>query len=109
MSLFAPPVPAQTPAGLRLLASILSNPIEMSAEMARTTLDVLTRTILPDTLEEDPADAAISIRHFVDGAGAVSLVDLLALPAWIPGLRRLRAFRATRAVAARSRRIVARR
>ena len=52
--------------------------------MARTTLDVLARTILPDIMEDDLADIAVSIRKFADGAGAVSLVDLLKLPAWIP-------------------------
>jgi cytochrome P450 len=100
---------AAAAAATRLAGIVGASSVDISAEMARTTLDVLTRTILPDTLEEDPADAAVNIRHFVDGAGAVSLVDLLALPAWIPGLRRLRALRATRAVAARSRRIVSRR
>ena len=77
--------------------------------MARATLDVLARTILPDIMEEDFADVAVSIRNFADGAGAVSLLDLLALPAWISGFRRLRAFRATWSVAKRARKIVANR
>jgi cytochrome P450 len=100
---------AAAAATARLAGKVGASPVDIAAEMAHTTLDVLTRTILPDTLEEPLADASVSIRDFADGAGAVSLVDLLELPAWIPGLRRLRAFRATRAVAARSRRIVARR
>ena len=93
------------------LASVAdsSRAADVSFEMARATLDVLARTILPDIMEEDFADVAVSIRNFADGAGAVSLLDLLALPAWIPGFRRLRAFRATWSVAKRARKIVANR
>jgi cytochrome P450 len=84
-----------------------STATDVSVEMARATLDVLARTILPDIMEDDFAEVAVSIRKFADGAGAVSLVDLLALPAWIPGFRRLRAFRAIRSVTKRARKIVA--
>ena len=107
---FAPGMAAAAAAAAaRLTGKVGAPSVDISTEMAHTTLDVLTRTILPDTLEENCADASVSIRNFADGAGAVSLVDLLGLPVSIPGLRRLRAFRATRAVAARARRIVARR
>ena len=84
-----------------------SKAADVSLEMARATLDVLARTILPDIMEDDFADIAVSIRKFADGAGAVSLVDLLELPAWVPGFRRLRAFRAIRSVTKRARKIVA--
>jgi cytochrome P450 len=80
---------------------------DISAEMARTTVDVIVRTLLPDAADEDPADVAASIRRFADGAGAVSLPDLLGLPPAIPGLRRLRAAPATRVVRQRAHRIVA--
>jgi cytochrome P450 len=102
-------VAAADAATARLAGVADSSSTDISAEMARTTAEVLARTILPDAMGEDPADVAARVRDFADGAGAVSLVDLLGLPAWIPGLRRLCAFRATRAVAERARRIVARR
>jgi cytochrome P450 len=86
-----------------------SKAADVLLEMARATLDVLARTILPDILQENFTDVAVSIRDYADGAGAVSLLDLLALPPWIPGIRRLRAFRAIRSVAKRSRKIVANR
>jgi cytochrome P450 len=86
-----------------------SRAADVSLEMARATLDVLARTILPDIREDDFTDVAVSIRDYADGAGAVSLLDLLGLPPWIPGFRRLRAFRAIRSVVKRSRKIVANR
>lgn len=98
-------IAAATEASTRLAAA--SSSVDISAEMARTTVDVLARTILPDAMGDDPADVAASVRKFADGAGAVSMADLLGLPSWIPGLRRIRAFRATRAVAERARRLVA--
>jgi cytochrome P450 len=100
---------AAVAATARLAGTAKGASADIAAEMAHTTLDVVARTILPDALAEDLADASTSIRRFADGAGAVSLVDLLKLPIWIPGLRRLRAFRSTRAVTERARRIVARR
>lgn len=107
---YAPAMAAVAAAATARLTELAgSSSADISAEMAHTTLDVLARTILADTMEEDAGDVAVSIRKFADGAGAVSLADLLGLPAWIPGLRRLCAFRASRVVAARSRRIVARR
>jgi cytochrome P450 len=99
---------AAAAAAARLSAMAGTEPADISAEMAHTAVDVVTRTILPDAIEEDPAAVAASIRKFADDAGAVSLVDLLGLPAWIPGLRWLRALRATRGVSARAHRIVLR-
>src|SRR5262249_35198070 len=84
-------------------------PVEIAAEMARPAVDVIIATIVPDAADEDRAELAADVRQFADGAGAISLPDLLGLPAAIPGLRRLRALRATRAVRARARRIVTRR
>jgi cytochrome P450 len=102
-------IAAAAAASARLAGLAASSSADISAEMARATVDVLARTILLDAREDDPADVAASVRRFADGAGAVSMADLLGLPSWIPGLRRLRAFRATRAVAERARRLVARR
>jgi cytochrome P450 len=83
------------------------SPIDVSAEMARTTVDVLMRTILPGASGEDPADIAASVRNIVDSTGAVSLADLLNLPVWVPTFRSLRALRAERSAAERACRIVA--
>src|SRR5882724_1547834 len=48
-------VGAAAAATARLAGMVNSSSADISAEMAHTTLDVLTRTILPDTVEEDPA------------------------------------------------------
>ena len=101
-------VAAAATATARLSATADQSAADISAAMSRATLDVLNRTILSNAIEaEDLADVASSIRRYADGAGAVSMADLLGLPAWIPGLRRIGSFRAMRSVASRARGIVA--
>ena len=79
--------------------------IDLGREMAALTVDVLGRTIFTNGLGESPAAIAGSVRQFADTNGPVELGDLLGLPAWVPGVRRIFGWRATRLVQQRARRI----
>lgn len=81
--------------------------IDLGREMSALTVDVLGRTIFPYGLGESPAAIANSVRQFADTNGPVELGDFLALPPWIPGVRRILGWRATASVRQRARRIIA--
>ena len=81
--------------------------IDLGRAMAALTVDVLGRTIFTHGLGESPAAIADNVRQFADTNGPVELGDLLALPPWMPGARRILGWRATALVRQRARRIVA--
>lgn len=81
--------------------------IDLGREMAALTVDVIGRTIFTNGLGESPASIADNIRRFADANGPVELGDFLALPSWIPGMRRILGWRATALVRQRARRLIA--
>lgn len=81
--------------------------LDMGREMAALTVEVLGSTIFRPGLGEPPAAIAASVRHFTDVNGPVELGDLLGLPQWLPGARRLLNWRATARVRQRARRMIA--
>jgi cytochrome P450 len=80
---------------------------DLGHEMSTLTVDVIGRTLFCGKLGESPASIADNIRRFSDANGPVEVGDLLGLPPWIPGLRRLWGWRATARVRQRARRILA--
>jgi len=80
--------------------------VDLGREMAMLTVDVLGRTVFSHGLGESPAAIADSVRRFADTNGPVELGDLVGLPSWMPGVRRLLGWRATASVRQRARRII---
>jgi cytochrome P450 len=80
--------------------------IDLARAMAALTVDVLGRTIFTHGLGESPSAIADSVRRFADTNGPVELGDLVGLPSWMPGVRRLLGWRATASVRQRARRII---
>ncbi|MDD4963659.1 MAG: cytochrome P450 [Gallionella sp.] len=81
--------------------------IDLGREMAALTVDVLGRTIFTHGLGEPPTMIAESVRRFADINGMVELGDLLGLPAWLPGMRRMLGWRTTALVERRAKRVIA--
>jgi cytochrome P450 len=81
--------------------------VDLGREMATLTVDVLGRTVFAGGLNESPASVADSVRQFSETNGPVEVGDLLGLPPWIPGVRRLFGWRSTALVRHRARRILA--
>lgn len=81
--------------------------IDLGREMAALTVDVLGRTIFTQGLGEPPAVIAESVRQFADINGMVELGDLLGLPAWLLGVRRILGWRTTAFVQQRAKRLIA--
>lgn len=80
---------------------------DLGHEMSTLTVDVIGRTVFRGKLGESPASIADNIRQFSDANGPVEVGDLLGLPPWIPGLRRLWRWGHTARVRRRARRILA--
>lgn len=80
---------------------------DLGREMSTLTVDVLGRTVFSGGLGETPGSIASSVRQFSDANGPVEVGDLLGFSPWIPGVRRLMGWRATRQVKQRARRILA--
>ncbi len=64
--------------------------IDISAEMARVTLDVLVRTIFSEGLGGDPEVLRNAMRVYFDTIGLIDPFDVLGFPDYIPRFTRLR-------------------
>ncbi len=64
--------------------------IDIAAEMARLTLEVLERTIFSDGFESDPEDIRTAMVTYFNTIGKISPLDLLGVPDFVPRLGRLR-------------------
>ena len=80
---------------------------DLGREMWTLSIDVLGRTIFPGGLGECPAKIANNLHQFSNTIGPVEVGDLLGLPPWIPGVRRILGWCATARVRQRARRILA--
>jgi cytochrome P450 len=63
---------------------------DIAAEMRRLTLDVLQRTIFSDGLGRDTEQFREAMATYFDTVGRIGLFDVIAVPAFIPRLKRLR-------------------
>ncbi|MDE3177467.1 MAG: cytochrome P450, partial [Pseudomonadota bacterium] len=68
--------------------------VDVAAEAARLTLDVLTRTIFADGLGDDREQVRRHMRTYFDSVGRIDALDLLGLPAFLPRSGRGRVRRA---------------
>jgi cytochrome P450 len=64
--------------------------IDVTAEMARVTLEVLERTIFSDGFGSDAEDIRAAMATYFNTIGKISPLDLLGVPEFIPRLGRLR-------------------
>jgi cytochrome P450 len=64
--------------------------IEVVAEMARLTLEVLERTIFSDGFGSDAEDIRIAMATYFNTIGKISPLDILGVPDFVPRLGRLR-------------------
>jgi cytochrome P450 len=64
--------------------------IDVAAEMAKVTLDVVERTIFSDGFGSDAEDIRIAMATYFNTIGKISPLDLLGVPDFIPRLSRLR-------------------
>lgn len=58
--------------------------IDVSAEMARVTLDVLQQTIFSGGLGRDAEEFRAAMRSYFDTIGRIDLLDVLGVPAFVP-------------------------
>jgi cytochrome P450 len=72
---------AATPAGGR---------IDVSAEMARTTFEVMSATLFSDGITQGPEAFGKALNRFLETMGRVDPFDLIGVPDWVPRLTRLR-------------------
>ncbi|MEJ1158662.1 cytochrome P450 [Prosthecomicrobium sp. N25] len=105
---FLPAMAAAAEAGIeRLSASPDGTVLDVAEQMSTIALDVLERTLFRDGFRTPLAEVGRHSKRFVDGAGAVTILDVLGLPEWIPGLRLLRVRSDQRALSAMVDRMIA--
>jgi cytochrome P450 len=64
--------------------------IDVAAEMAKVTLDVVERTIFSDGFGSDAEDIRIAMTTYFNTIGKISPLDILGVPDFVPRLSRLR-------------------
>jgi cytochrome P450 len=64
--------------------------IDVAAEMTRTTLDVLQRTIFSDGLRRDPEEFRVAMGVYFNTVGRIGLLDLLGAPEFLPRMSHLK-------------------
>jgi cytochrome P450 len=64
--------------------------IDVAAEMAKVTLDVVERTIFSDGFGSDAEDIRVAMAIYFNTIGKISTLDLLGVPEFVPRLSRLR-------------------
>jgi cytochrome P450 len=64
--------------------------IEVGAEMAKVTLDVLERTIFSDGFGSDAEDIRVAMATYFNTIGKISPLDVLGVPDFVPRLSRVR-------------------
>ncbi len=64
--------------------------LDVSAEMARVTLEVLEQTLFSQGLGRDPSEFQRAVTRYFDTIGRIDPLDLLGLPQFLPRFGRLR-------------------
>jgi len=70
--------------------------LDVSAEMAHVTLEILERTIFTDGLGQGPEHFREAVTRYFDTAGRIDPLDLLGFPYFIPRIGRIRSRRTLR-------------
>lgn len=97
---FLPAMAAAADAAVeRLAAKAGGTAIDMAAEASFLALDVLARTLFRDGFGVPLETLGRDSGALVEGAGSVSILDVVHAPEWLPGLRMLRTWPARRRLA----------
>ena len=65
-------------------------PVDVAAEMAKVTLDVVERTIFSDGFGSDAEDIRMAMATYFNTIGKISALDILGVPDFVPRLSRFR-------------------
>jgi cytochrome P450 len=87
---FAEPVASAAEALMRRWRGLDGSTIDVAAEMARLTLDVLERTIFSDGLGRDAEEIRVAMKTYFNVIGRIDPLDILGVPNFVPRLSRLR-------------------
>ncbi|MBV8850413.1 MAG: cytochrome P450 [Methylobacteriaceae bacterium] len=88
---FAPPMAeAARVAVERLQRRRPGQTVDVSADMARVTLEILERTIFTDGLGQGPEHFREAVSRYFDTAGRIDPLDLLGFPDFIPRIGRIK-------------------
>ena len=71
-----------------------ARPLEIQAEMAHVTLEILGRTLFSGGLGRTPREFMDAITHYFDSVGKLDPFDLFDMPDWLPRMSRIRSRRA---------------
>lgn len=88
---FAPAMTGAADGLTRRWASLANGAtVEVGAEMAKVTLEVLERTIFSDGFGSDAEAIRIAMATYFNTIGKISPLDILGVPAFVPRLSRIR-------------------
>ena len=73
-----------------LVCAGASATVDVAAEMAKVTLDVVERTIFSDGFGSDAEDIRMAMATYLDTIGKISALDILGVPDFVPRLSRFR-------------------
>ena len=107
LAAYTPGIAAAARDTVSRLSGLGNESFDLGREMWTMAVDVLGRTVFTGGLDEPPASIASNLHRFSNSNGQVEVGDLLRLPPWMPGVRRLWGWRATAQVRQRGRRILA--
>ncbi len=77
-------------AAARMAATPAGGRIDVAAEMARTTFEVMSATLFSDGITSGPKEFGRALNRFLETMGRVDPFDLMGAPDWVPRLTRLR-------------------
>jgi cytochrome P450 len=104
---FLPAMAEATEAGMARLETRRDGEIvDIATEMSTVALDVLERTLFREGFRTDLAEVSRHSKRFVEGAGVVTILDVLHAPEWIPGIRLWRVRRDQEALSAMVERMI---
>ena len=87
---FAPAMLAAAEALIGRWSALGDQPVDVAAEMAKVTLDVVERTIFSDGFGSDAEDIRMAMATYFSTIGKISPLDILGVPDFVPRLSRLR-------------------
>jgi cytochrome P450 len=79
-----------TLAAERLRAVPMGGRVDVAAEMARTTFEVMSATLFSDGITQGPEAFGKALNRFLETMGRVDPFDIIGAPDWLPRLTRLR-------------------
>jgi cytochrome P450 len=93
----------------RLAATPAGGRVDVSAEMARVTFDVMSGTLFSDGIGKGPDAFGAALNRYLGTVGKIDPLDLLGAPDWIPRIGRIQGRDAIRFFETEVRNIISRR